>query len=74
MKTTKRSWGGVRPGSGPKPKHTDPDIGERHKKFRATDDEWQQFLDLLPKDSREGFELLLGFLMANSKGDCNQIR
>jgi hypothetical protein len=68
MKTGSSKWGGARPGSGPKLRHADPEIKERHKKFRATDEEWQQFLDLLPKDSREGFELLLGFLMEKSKG------
>jgi hypothetical protein len=68
MKTGNRNWGGARSGSGPKPRHTDPEIKVRHKKFRATDEEWQQFLDLLPNDSREGFELLLGCLMDKSKG------
>ena len=69
MKTTKSSWGGARPGSGPKPRHTDPEIRERHKKLRAGDEEWQQFLKLLPKDSREAFELLLGLLIENAAGE-----
>jgi hypothetical protein len=47
--------------------HIDPKVKECHKKFRATNEAWQ-FLDRLPNDSRGGFELLIGFLIANSEG------
>ena len=52
------TWGGKREGAGRPIIHNDPDIRERTKKFRATDEEWEEFLDLLPSDSRSAFLLL----------------
>lgn len=49
------TWGGKREGAGRPVTHTDPEIKERTKKFRATDEEWAEFLDMLPNDSREAF-------------------
>jgi len=51
------TWGGKREGAGRPVVHTDPEIKERAKKFRATDQEWAEFLDLLPDNSREAFQL-----------------
>ena len=53
--TNTPTWGGKREGAGRPITHTDPTIKERLKKFRATDQEWTEFLDLLPSDSREAF-------------------
>lgn len=51
----KSQHGGKRSGSGPKPIHTNPQVKERTKKLRATDSEWQRFLELCPDNSREAF-------------------
>ena len=48
-------WGGKREGAGRPIIHNHPEIKERTKKFRATDEEWAEFLGLLPNDSREAF-------------------
>ena len=53
------TWGGKREGAGRPVIHTDPEIRERTKKFRATDQEWAEFLDRLPNDSREAFQMLI---------------
>jgi len=52
------TWGGKREGAGRPITHNDPEIRERTKKFRATDREWEEFLDMLPDDSREAFLML----------------
>ena len=52
------TWGGKREGAGRPFTHTDPEIKERTKKFRATDQEWAKFLDLLPDDSRDAFLMI----------------
>ena len=49
------TWGGKREGAGRPVTHNDPDIKERTKKFRATDQEWADFLTQLPDDTREAF-------------------
>ena len=54
------TWGGKREGAGRPVVHTDPEIKERLKKFRATDEEWEEFLDMLPGDSRQAFLYLWG--------------
>lgn len=53
------TWGGKREGAGRPITHNDPEIKERTKKFRATDEEWAEFLDLLPDDSRDAFLVLI---------------
>lgn len=52
------TWGGKREGAGRPITHNDPTVKERTKKFRATDQEWAEFLNRLPKDSREAFQVL----------------
>jgi hypothetical protein len=37
-------------------------VPEHIKKFRATEEEWKEFLELCPDDSREAFQLVLGAL------------
>jgi len=54
--------GNKREGAGRPFTHTDPEIKERLKKFRATDEEWAEFLNRLPDDSREAF-LAIKFLV-----------
>ena len=56
------TWGGKREGAGRPVVHTDPTIRERTKKFRATDEEWEEFLDMLPGDSREAFHYLVALI------------
>ena len=58
MQKANSTWGGKREGAGRPFTHTDPEIKERTKKFRATDQEWAEFLSLLPDDSREAFKVL----------------
>ena len=60
MQKANPTWGGKREGAGRPVVHTDPEIRERTKKFRATDQEWEEFLDLLPDDSREAFQMIFG--------------
>jgi len=57
MQKANSTWGGKREGAGRPIVHTDPTIKERTKKFRATDEEWAGFMDLLPDNSREAFQL-----------------
>ena len=57
------TWGGKREGAGRPVVHTDPQIKERLKRFRATDQEWEQFLDLLPDNTREAFEYLINLVV-----------
>jgi len=60
----KNTHGGRRKGAGLKPKHTNPEVKVRTKKFRATDESWKRFQQLLPTDSEEAFDLLLELLDA----------
>ena len=58
MQKANSTWGGKREGAGRPITHTDPEIKERLKKFRATDQEWEDFLYLMPNDSRDAFLFL----------------
>ncbi len=52
--------GGKRKGAGRKPKSSQ--LPLHIKKFRASSEEWEQFLNLLKRDSRRDFKLILGAL------------
>lgn len=62
---TKNTHGGKRDGAGGKKIHA-PEHAERIKKYRATDAEWERFLELTPRNSRQAFELILELLENNA--------
>ena len=56
------TWGGKREGAGRPVTHTDPEIKERLKRFRATDQEWEEFMRQLPDDTQDAFQYLLSLI------------